>query len=76
MLEQSNLDFLFLQETFLSDNVLDTEVDPPKYHMYRLDRDVNVCKSFGGGLVTYYGSQYKVEQLPNWSVSLPDIEIG
>ena len=75
VLEKTNLDFLFLQETFLTENVLDTELEISGYRMLRLDRDVATGKKTGGGLVSYFGNQYKVEALPNWSISKPHLEV-
>ena len=47
LLEQSNLEFLMLTETWLSDNVTTSLIDIDGYSFVRLDRDVSVCKSRG-----------------------------
>ena len=52
LLNQSNLDFLYIQESFLSDLTLDSELEIPNYNFGGSDRDTNVCQSFGGGIVT------------------------
>ena len=50
LLDKTKLDILCVQESFLTENVLDAELNIQKYDQFRLDRDVSICKSSGWGL--------------------------
>lgn len=51
LLQQSIYDIIVLSETWLSGDVLDTEVCPAEYNIYRADRNSSTSlKSRGGGV--------------------------
>ena len=52
----------------------DSELGVPKYKFFRQDRDKVACKSLGGGLMFYFGSQYDFKLKPEWCVSSRDLE--
>ena len=58
LLQQTSIDFLLLQETFLNESVSDPELEIPKYRSYRLDRGDNTDKVTGGGLLCYVSDKY------------------
>ena len=75
LLKKSGLDILCLQETFLDESTSDSRLSIDSHTLFRQDRNHNICKKTGGGLVTFIGTQYLVCELPTYSVSLPDLEV-
>nr|CAH7746869.1 unnamed protein product [Callosobruchus chinensis] len=59
----SEYDFVGMAEKWLSEHVLDSELFPESYVVFRSDRDlVRVNKSSGGGVLLACRNQYKVER--------------
>ena len=63
LLEKSKIDFLFLSETFLNDNIDDSVLQIPKYNLYRCDPDDATQKGSGEGIVLYANQEYNTVHL-------------
>ena len=74
LLDRSKLDVLCLQETFLNESTSSAELEVPKYKFFRADGLRDTCKSAGGGLLFYHGSQYEFTSIDEWGVCSRDIE--
>ena len=75
LLQRTELDFLMLQESFLTDGTPDIVIEIDNFNLFRLDQETTVCKKSGSGLITYVSSAYEVELINDWSVSSKDLEI-
>ena len=58
LLERSEIDYLALSETFLTENILDSELVCKDYKIIRSDRTAESGKKSGGGILLYTKSQY------------------
>ena len=75
LLQESSLNILMLQETFLNYAVTDPIIEFEGYYMFRNDRDARSGKNRGGGLLTYVSNKYTVSIKDDWCNCSPDIEI-
>ncbi len=60
LLKNSDMDFLFLSETFLNTSIDDIELAIPGYNLLRADRSGRTDKKGGGGLILYYADCYEL----------------
>ena len=66
---------LALQETFLTNVILDTSIIINGYSLYRFDRTHNSGKKSGGGLAIYASNKYVFEHLHKFDICQPDLEV-
>ncbi len=75
LLNQSKVDVLFLNETWLNHSIGDPELFVEGYTAHRFDRDAGSGKRGGGGLLAYTRNHYTFTHKVEWNVCTPDLEI-
>ena len=76
LLNESGLDCLCLQESFLNYSIDDSELHIPGFHLWRYDRTANSGKSSGGGIMMYTNSDREFSELPNSHLCTPHVELS
>ena len=75
LLQQTGIDFLLLQDTFLDEHTSNIALDISDYNIFRLDRSDKSSKQGRGGLVCYVNLKHQVEHLTDWSSSDDNLEV-
>ena len=75
LLSVSNLEFLFISESWLTPLTETRLIDISGYKFFRLDRDRKVCKNRGGGVGIYCKDRSNVVKIDRLCFSLPYIEV-
>ena len=75
MLSESKLDLLLIYESWLNHSIGDPELHIPGYTLHRYDRDLGNGKCGGGGLLAYSRDHYQFDDILNWNICCPDVEI-
>ena len=75
MVKTASPEFIFLTETWLDENIDNTEIAIDSYNLCRFDRTLNSGKRSGGGLAIYYKDKLKCVPLPEFDTCNPHIEI-
>ena len=75
LVEGSNCEFLFLSETWLSDDVNDDMIKIPGYQLLRQDRNEKSDKQRGGGVCVYHKNRFVVTRMDELSFCSPDVEL-
>ena len=68
MLDTSKIDILCLSESWLTDNVMNSEIEVPGYKTIRKDR----TKKKGGGLLIYVKSYISAELISSDNINTQD----
>ena len=75
MVTHSNCEICILSETWLTSAVSDEYIEIDGYNLMRLDRNEDLGKKRGGGLVVYTKNDLKATIVPDLCVSMACVEI-
>ena len=76
LLQESDLDCLCIQESFLNHSILDHEINIDGYRTWRFDRTEESGKHGGGGLVMYTNCDREFMEVPNSALCTPHLEVA
>ena len=74
LLNNSNLDYLGITESWLNSSISDCELEIDGYSLLRNDRDNGSSKRGGGGILIYSRTNHVFQHLPGWNLCCDDIE--
>ena len=74
LLHRSNLDYLSMNESWLSNSIHNAELNIDNYRFHHFYRDSGSGKCGGGELLTYFNCKYNFEILDDWNLCCPDLE--
>ena len=74
ILNNSNLEYLGITESWLSESTADCELTCDQYNIFRSDHEGALVKDGGGGIIVYTKAERDFENLVEWKICTSDVE--